>query len=102
MNKTEGNKIRLYVVKSNKHIYANIIDDQMDKVLTSISTLSKEVKKSRKCFKNCLTAAIVGKQIALKLKRLGIKKIIFDRGKNIYHGQIEALANATREGGIVF
>nr|YP_009392108.1 ribosomal protein L18 [Periphykon beckeri]ARW60456.1 ribosomal protein L18 [Periphykon beckeri] len=97
--KTKNNKqFRLYIFKSNKHIYANIIDDHKKKIITSISTLSKEIKST----KNCATAHIVGKNIGIKLKELKIQKIVFDRGKNLYHGQIKAIANATREEGIIF
>jgi len=93
---------RLYIFKSNKHIYAQIIDNRTNKVLTSSSTLSKEIKNDLTCLKNCKTATAVGEQIAIKLKQLGIEKIIFDRGNNIYHGQVKALANGAREKGIIF
>nr|QCI07066.1 ribosomal protein L18 [Haraldiophyllum bonnemaisonii] len=89
---------RLYVFKSNKHIYVQLIDDNKNKILTSSSTISKDIKK----FANCETAAIVGKNIAIKLKAQGINCIIFDRGNKIYHGKIKALAEATRREGIHF
>nr|YP_009392533.1 ribosomal protein L18 [Caloglossa monosticha]ARW61095.1 ribosomal protein L18 [Caloglossa monosticha] len=92
------NKIRLYIFKSNKHIYAQIIDDKNAKILTSCSTISKNIKKPS----NCKTAQEVGKNIAVKLKNQGIENIIFDRGKHKYHGQIKALAEATRLEGINF
>nr|YP_009393573.1 ribosomal protein L18 [Bostrychia simpliciuscula]ARW62135.1 ribosomal protein L18 [Bostrychia simpliciuscula] len=93
---------RLYVFKSNKHIYVQIIDDYNKKVLTSSSTISKEIKDFNKVFANCKTAKIVGQNIANKLRKLNIEKIVFDRGHNIYHGQIKELANATRNEGINF
>lgn len=93
-----SNKIRLYIFKSNKHIYAQIIDDRNAKVVTSCSTISKSIKKL--C--NCETAKQVGKDIAVKLKNKGINNVIFDRGKHKYHGQIKALAEATRLEGIQF
>nr|ARW68760.1 ribosomal protein L18 [Palisada sp.] len=102
MKKSNTNRHKIYIFKSNKHIYAHIIDKQTNKVLTSSSTLSKDIKHDTTCNRNCTTAAIVGKNIAIKLKKLGIHKIVFDRGKNIYHGQIKALADATREEGIIF
>ena len=102
MNKRKNKRIRLYVFKSNKHIYANIIDDEKKKVLTSTSTVSREIKNQVQHFKNCTNAKIVGKNIAIKLKDLGIQEIVFDRGKNIYHGQIKALADAARQEGIIF
>nr|YP_009399159.1 ribosomal protein L18 [Taenioma perpusillum]ARW68556.1 ribosomal protein L18 [Taenioma perpusillum] len=98
INKGSPLKPRMYIFKSNKHIYVQIIDDSGNRILTSSSTLSKKNKKTV----NCETAEKVGQDIAQKLKKQGIKKIIFDRGKNIYHGQVKALANATRNEGIEF
>nr|YP_009394602.1 ribosomal protein L18 [Vertebrata thuyoides]ARW63164.1 ribosomal protein L18 [Vertebrata thuyoides] len=95
-------KIRLYIFKSNKHIYANLIDDKQRKVITSSSTISKDTKTQEKFSTNCRKAKIVGKNIGLKIKRLGIKEIIFDRGNNIYHGQVKAIAEGAREEGIIF
>lgn len=98
------NKPRLYIFKSNKHIYAQIIDDHKNKVITSSSTLSIEIqnKSKKQIFSNCQTATLIGKNIAQKLKKLGINQIVFDRGRNVYHGKIKALANATRQEGILF
>lgn len=98
----KNKKPRLYIFKSNKHIYANLIDDHKSKIITSSSTLSKDVRGQIKSFSNCNTAAVVGKSIGLKIKNLGIKEIIFDRGQKVYHGQIKALADATRKEGIIF
>nr|YP_009397900.1 ribosomal protein L18 [Sonderella linearis]ARW67086.1 ribosomal protein L18 [Sonderella linearis] len=96
------NKPRLYIFKSNKHLYANIIDDHNQKVLTSTSSLSKYIKNETNQFANCQVAKLIGKNIGIKLKKLGINQIIFDRGKNIYHGQVKELAEATRNEGINF
>lgn len=102
MKSKTQNRPRLYIFKSNKHIYANLINDKENRIITSSSTLSKDVKSKTTHYRNCKTAAIVGKNIGLKLSKLGIKKIIFDRGSNLYHGQIQALAEATRKEGIIF
>nr|AZL88001.1 ribosomal protein L18 [Harveyella mirabilis] len=102
MNKKNHKKIRLYIFKSNKHIYANIIDDKKKYILTSISTISKENKNTIKSFKNCTNAQIIGTNIGIQLTKLNIKNIIFDKGKNIYHGQIKILADAIRQQGIIF
>nr|QCI06433.1 ribosomal protein L18 [Dictyurus purpurascens] len=91
-------KPRLYIFKSNKHIYAQIIDDYSHKILASSSTLSEKTQK----FVNCEIAKEIGKKIGIKLKEKGITQIIFDRGKNVYHGKIKALADATRKEGIKF
>lgn len=89
---------RLYIFKSNKHIYAQVIDDDNKKILTSNSTISEKINR----FANCTTAKEIGQKIANNLKAKGIKRIIFDRGYNKYHGQIKALAEATRKEGITF
>ena len=91
-------KPRLYIFKSNKHIYAQVIDDFNNIIITSSSTISKNIK----TFANCTTAQIVGKNIASAIKQKGIDKVVFDRGNNIYHGKVKALADATRKEGIIF
>nr|QCI08264.1 ribosomal protein L18 [Pterothamnion crispum] len=93
---------RLYIFKSNKHIYAQLIDDINHIILASSSTVGKDIKQSINSFANCKNAKIIGKNIAIKSKKQGINKIIFDRGHNLYHGQIKALADAAREEGINF
>lgn len=97
-------KPRLYIFRSNKHIYAQIIDDINHKVLLSSSSAEKDLKKSVNCRKkaNCATSIIIGKNIAKKAKKIGIKTIVFDRGKKLYHGLIKELAEATRAEGIKF
>lgn len=89
---------RLYIFKSNKHLYAQIIDDSNNNIITGISSISKEINQ----YANCKVAKKIGYSIAKKLQEQGIKKIIFDRGSNIYHGQIKELADATRDSGINF
>ena len=91
------NRPRLYVFKSNKHIYVQIIDDDNNKILMSGSTINQKFN-----YTNCEIAKKIGTDIASKLKNQGINQIIFDRGKNIYHGKIKALAEATRQSGIYF
>lgn len=87
---------RLSVYKGLKHIYAQIIDDTVNKTLVGYST--KLIKTGTKTEK----AAALGKSIAEKAKALGVSKIVFDRGKFQYHGRIKALADAARKGGLVF
>lgn len=93
---------RLYIFKSNKHIYAQVIDDQIHTTITTSSSLCPKLKTLIISSATCITARIVGQDIAKKLKDKGITQIIFDRGKKIYHGRIKALAEATREAGIKF
>ena len=93
---------RLAVYRTNSHIYAQIIDATGGNVLTSASTLEKEVRKDLPNGGNVGSAAFVGKRIAEKAKSLGIDKVAFDRAGCKYHGRIKALADAAREHGLVF
>lgn len=96
------NRPRLYVFKSNKHIYVQLIDDYNKKIITSSSTISNETRDIMSDYANCKSATIVGTNIAMKLKEYGIKQVVFDRGNKIYHGKIKALAEAARKAGIDF
>jgi large subunit ribosomal protein L18 len=91
---------RLSVFRSNKHIYAQIIDDAAGTTLASASTAEKldDVKSGG----NKAAAEVVGKLIATRAVEKGVKEVVFDRGPYRYHGRIAALADAAREGGLVF
>ena len=93
---------RLYIFRSNKHIYAQVIDDKQHKTIITSSSLCPKLKIHITSSTTCETAKLVGKDIANKLKIKGIKQIRFDRGKKVYHGRIKALAEATRNAGIQF
>ena len=93
---------RLYVFKSNKHIYAQVINDKEHTTIITSSSVCPKLKKKILSSATCKTAELVGQDIARKLKDKGITRIIFDRGKNIYHGRVRALAEATRQEGITF
>ena len=100
-----GNEIRprLSVFRSNNHIYAQVIDDSVQKTLCSASTVDKELKeKSEKLSSNCNSSSIVGELLAKRALKKGIKQVIFDRGGNLYHGRVKALADAAREAGLQF
>lgn len=98
------NRPRLYVFRSNKHLYAQIIDDTKHKVLFSSSSLCQEVqdKIRNKYNSNCKTANIIGQLIAIKSKQHGINHIVFDRGDKLYHGKVKTLADAARKEGLIF
>ena len=96
------NKPRLCVVKSNKHIYAQLIDDVNGKTIGAVSTTSKTMKGSDTTKKNKETAKKLGEQIAAIAKDNNITEIVFDRGPFKYHGILAELANAARENGLVF
>jgi large subunit ribosomal protein L18 len=93
---------RLVVSRSNSHIYAQIIAPTGDKVLVSASTIEADVRKDVKNGGNKAAAATVGKRIAEKAKALGIDAVAFDRSGYKYHGRVQALADAAREGGLKF
>ena len=93
---------RLAVFRSNNHMYAQIIDDTVGNTLVSASTLQKEVKAELEKTDNVDAAAYLGKVIAEKAIEKGIKDVVFDRGGFLYHGKIQALADAAREAGLNF
>ena len=93
---------RLSVFKSLNHIYAQIIDDGKGVTLAAASTLSAELKDDLPKGGNIDAAQKVGALIAHKAKEHQIESVVFDRGGNLYHGRIKALAEAAREGGLKF
>ena len=93
---------RLAVFRSNNHMYAQIIDDTVGNTLVSASTLEKEVKAEIEKTNNVDAAAYLGTVIGKKAVEAGIKEVVFDRGGFIYHGKIQALADAAREAGLEF
>ena len=93
---------RLAVFRSNKHIYAQIIDDTVGKTLVSASTLEKEIKAELENTDTVDAAAYIGTVVAKRAIEKGIKEVVFDRGGFIYQGKIQALADAAREAGLVF
>ena len=94
---------RLAVFRSNNHIYAQVIDDNAQQTICSASTVDKELKEdSEKLSSNCTSSSIVGKLLAKRAINKGIKEVIFDRGGNLYHGRVKALADAAREAGLNF
>ena len=94
---------RLSVYRSNNHIYAQVIDDNAQTTICAASTIDKELKeKSDKLPSDCKSSSIVGKLLAKRAIKKGIKQVIFDRGGNIYHGRVKALAEAAREEGLNF
>ena len=100
-----GNKIRprLAVYRSNNHIYAQVIDDDAQQTICSASTIDKELKEeSDKLSSNCNSSSVVGKLLAKRAIKKGIKQVIFDRGGNLYHGRVKALADAARDEGLNF
>jgi large subunit ribosomal protein L18 len=93
---------RLTVFRSDKHIYAQLIDDLAGKTLASASSTINDVRGDLKNGGNLAAAKRVGKAIAERAKAAGISQVAFDRGGRMYHGRIKALADAAREGGLKF
>jgi len=92
---------RLRVFRSNRHIYAQIIDDTAGHTLVSMSTQDKEFTPSEE--KGKIGAAKkVGEMIGIRAKAAGITKVVFDRGGAIYHGRVQSLSEGAREGGLEF
>ena len=94
---------RLSVFRSDKHIYAQLIDDFAGKTLAAVSSTIADVRGADlKNGGNITAAQKVGAAIAEKAKAIGITKVAFDRGGRAYHGRIKALADAARKGGLNF
>ena len=93
---------RLAVFRSNNHMYAQIIDDTVGNTLVAASTVEKAVKAELEKTNNVDAAAHVGTVIAKRALEKGITEVVFDRGGFIYHGKVQALAEAAREAGLKF
>lgn len=90
---------RLAIYRSNKHIYAQLINDVDAVTLVSASTVEKDFNDSGA---NVDAARKVGELVAKRAKEKGVEQVVFDRGGNLYHGRIAALAEGAREGGLDF
>ncbi|MFL2544122.1 MAG: 50S ribosomal protein L18 [Alphaproteobacteria bacterium] len=98
--KKVSNRKRLTVFRSNKHLYAQIIDDTVGKTLASASTKEKNMDIDNNDRKSL--AQIIGKNIAKRSIEKGIKEVAFDKGKYKYHGLIKILADSARTEGLIF
>ena len=94
---------RLTVFRSNKYIYAQVVNDDENRVLAAVSSLKPLTEEVPEDLRGkCATAYRVGRRIATLAKDKGIEKIVFDRSGYLYHGRVAALARGIREGGIEF
>jgi large subunit ribosomal protein L18 len=93
---------RLSVFRSNNHIYAQVIDDVAQHTLAAASTLDPDLKEKLDSFATCEASAAVGTLVAKRALERGIESVVFDRGGNLYHGRVKALAEAAREAGLNF
>ena len=93
---------RLSVHRTNKQIYAQIIDDEKGVTIVAASSLEGDLKGSIKSGANVEAAAAIGMAIAERAVKAGVVEVVFDRGAYLYHGRVKALAEAAREGGLSF
>jgi large subunit ribosomal protein L18 len=95
-------RVRLSVFRSSKHIYAQVIDDAEGKTLAAASTRDQDLKEKLKTGADKAAATEVGKLLAERAVKAGVKDVVFDRGRYLYHGRVKALADGAREGGLNF
>ena len=100
LRKRGGDRPRLSVHRSGRHIYAQVIDDGEGRTVASASTIDKDVK--GKGGATTQSAQDVGRRLAERAKAAGVTQVIFDRGGFLFHGRVKALADAAREGGLEF
>ena len=93
---------RLSVYRSSNHVYVQVIDDEQGTTLASASSLEGAIKEQKNGKLKTEVAKLVGTLISERSKEKGITTIVFDRGGYLYHGRVKALAEAVREGGLVF
>ena len=102
VRRAAGERARLSVFRSSKHIYAQLIDDASGRTVVSASSLEKDMRGTLKTGANIEAAKVVGKRLAERASAKGVKEVVFDRGGYLYHGRVKALADAAREGGLSF
>ena len=100
IRRRSGDRPRLSVHRSGRHIYAQVILDKEGRTLASASTLEKDARD--KTGATVASAQEVGKKIAERAKAAGVTRVVFDRGGFLFHGRVKALADAAREGGLEF
>ncbi|MDX2272527.1 MAG: 50S ribosomal protein L18 [Cyanobacteriota bacterium] len=93
---------RLAIFRSHQHIYAQVIDDLAQRTLVSASTVDKEIREQLTSSATCEAATIVGRTVAERAMQAGVTQVVFDRGGKLYHGRVQALAEAAREAGLDF
>lgn len=97
-----GGRPRLSVYRSNCHISVQVIDDKQGRTLASASSMDKDLKGKLKNGGNKAAAEAVGKLVAERALKAGVKEVVFDRGAYLYHGRVKALGDAAREAGLAF
>ncbi len=100
LRRRAGDRPRLSVHRSGRHIYVQLIDDAQGRTVAAASTLEKEAR--AKTGATIASAQEVGRKIAERAKAAGVTRVVFDRGGFLFHGRVKALADAAREGGLEF
>ena len=100
LRKRGGERPRLSIHRSGRHIYAQVIDDAQSRTLASASTLEKDVRDTTGA--TISSAQDVGRRIAERATAAGVTRVVFDRGGFLFHGRVKALADAAREAGLEF
>ncbi len=93
---------RLSVFRSSKQIYAQVIDDEKGVTIAAASSLEKALREGLKTGADVAAARKIGKELAERATKAGVKQVVFDRGGYMYHGRVKALAEGAREGGLDF
>ena len=93
---------RLSVFRSSKQIYAQLIDDEKGVTIVAASSMEKTLREGLKTGANVEAARAIGKELAERAMKAGVKQVVFDRGGYMYHGRVKALAEGAREGGLDF
>jgi large subunit ribosomal protein L18 len=102
LKRAANGRARLSVFRSSKHIYAQVIDDSAGRTMAAASSIDKDLKGALKTGSDIAAAEAVGKLVAERAVKAGVKDVIFDRGGYLYHGRVKALADAAREAGLNF
>jgi large subunit ribosomal protein L18 len=93
---------RLAVFRSLEHIYAQVVDDGVGRTLASASTLEADVRTQADGKKKLEQAQMVGRLVGERARAAGVTRVVFDRGGNLFHGRVKALADSAREAGLEF
>ena len=102
LRRSASGRPRLSVFRSSKHIYAQVIDDVKGATIVAASSIEKDLRAGMKTGANIDAAKAVGKLLAERAVKKGVKEVVFDRGGYLYHGRVKALADAARESGLSF
>lgn len=102
VKKAANGRLRLSVFRSSKQIYAQVIDDEAGRTVAAASSLEKDLREKLKNGATVAAAGEIGKLIAERAVKAGVKEVVFDRSGYLFHGRVKALADGAREGGLSF